>query len=175
MALPASCNQALNRAEAALLALPGFAGTVEKIAAAVAEEAWPVALGLLVAAYAEARSISTNAANAINLALACLRQWLSQTFGGGPVACATTHKVSTVAQGPGVCCAAFSASGLAPVVGARVVATNKNGKCMVCEIKASTSKKNPGMLVFKRGKNQVPGSTVSCPSTSEGCCYLLGQ
>lgn len=103
-----------------------------------------------------------------------VRIQLSQT-GGTNMACATTHKVSTVAQGPGVCCAAFSASGLTPAVGVRVVATNKLGKCIVCEIKASTSKKNPGVLVFKRGKASVPGSTVSCPSTAEGCCALIGQ
>jgi hypothetical protein len=94
--------------------------------------------------------------------------------GGNPMACATTHKTSTTTQGPGVCCAAFSASGLAPAVGVRVAAVNKLGKCIICEIKASTSKKSPGTLVFKRGKAQVPGSTVSCPTSQEGCCALTG-
>lgn len=94
--------------------------------------------------------------------------------GGGNVACVTTHKVSSTAQGPGVCCAALSASGLTPTVGLRIAATNSAGKCIVCEIKASTSKKNPGRLVFKRGKSQVPGSTVVCPTSSQGCCALAG-
>ena len=102
-------------------------------------------------------------------------QKLQLSQGGKTMACATTHKTTTVTQGPGVCCAAFSASGLAPAVGVRVAAVNKLGKCIVCEIKASTSKKNPGALVFKRGKASVPGSTVSCPSSQEGCCALIGQ
>lgn len=95
--------------------------------------------------------------------------------GGNPMACVTTHKTSTTTQGPGVCCAALSASGLPPVIGLRIAAVNKLGKCIVCEIKASTSKKNPGVLVFKRGKASVPGSLVSCPSSQEGCCALTGQ
>jgi len=100
----------------------------------------------------------------------------SLTSGGGnSVACSTTHKVSTTAQGPGVCCAALTASGQTPVVGLRIAATNKLGKCIVCEVKASTSKKNPGVLVFKRGKAVVPGSPVSCPTSAEGCCALSGQ
>ena len=88
------------------------------------------------------------------------------------MACVTTHKTSTTAQGPGVCCAALTASGLTPAVGVRIAATNRLGKCIVCEIKASTSKKSPGTLVFKRGKSHVPGSTVSCPTSQEGCCAL---
>jgi hypothetical protein len=91
------------------------------------------------------------------------------------MACANTHKSSSTVQGPGPCCAAFSASGLTPAPGVRVVATNKNGKCIVCEVKASTSRSHPGVLVFKRGKAVVAGSNVSCPSTAEGCCALLGQ
>lgn len=91
------------------------------------------------------------------------------------MACATTHKVTSNVQGPGPCCAALSASGLAPAVGVRVVGTNKAGKCIVCEITTSRSPKHPGMLVFKRGKASVPGSNVSCPSTAEGCCALIGQ
>lgn len=94
--------------------------------------------------------------------------------GGSNLACVTTHKVSSTAQGPGVCCAALSASGQTPVVGLRIATTNKNGKCIVCEVKQSTSKRNPGALVFKRGKAHVPGSTVSCPTTQEGCCALSG-
>lgn len=88
------------------------------------------------------------------------------------MACANTHKISTTAQGPGVCCAALSASGLTPAVGVRVAAVNSAGKCIVCQVKASTSKRNPGHLVFVRGKSSVPGSTVSCPTTQEGCCAL---
>lgn len=91
------------------------------------------------------------------------------------MACATTHKTSSTVQGPGVCCAALSASGLPPAVGVRVVAQNKLGKCIVCEVTTSRSPKHVGQLVFKRGKASVPGSSVSCPSTSEGCCALIGQ
>ena len=59
------------------------------------------------------------------------------------MACVTTHKVSTTASGPGVCCAALTASGFTPVVGLRIATVNKLNKCIVCEIKASTSKKAP--------------------------------
>ena len=83
------------------------------------------------------------------------------------MACANTHKVSTTSQGPGVCCAALAQSGQTPVAGLRIPATNKDGKCIVCEIKVSTSKKHPGALVFKRGK-----SAGICPTQAEGCCAL---
>ncbi len=96
-------------------------------------------------------------------------------FGGGlNMACTTSHKTSTTVAGPGVCCAALSASGAVPTVGLRLSALNKLGKCIICEIKASTSVKHPGALVFKRGKAQVIGSQVSCPSSSGGCCALVG-
>jgi hypothetical protein len=86
-----------------------------------------------------------------------------------PQACVTTHKgVAPTIQGAGVCCAAFSASGLPRAVGTRVATTDARGRCMVCEIKASTSKKNPGALVFKRGK-----SLGLCPTSAHGCCALL--
>jgi hypothetical protein len=88
------------------------------------------------------------------------------------VACVTTHQTSVRTQGPGVCCAALSASGLTPTVGLRIAAQDKLGHCMVCEVKSSTSRKHPGALVFKRGKSNVPGSAVSCPSSSIGCCAL---
>lgn len=88
------------------------------------------------------------------------------------MACANTHRTSTLTQGPGVCCQALATSGQTPVVGLRIATTNKLGKCIVCEIKASTSPKHPGAMVFKRGKAHVPGSTVSCPSSFEGCCAL---
>lgn len=101
-----------------------------------------------------------------------LGQFIRAKIGGTNVACATTHKTSATVQGPGVCCAALTASGLPPTVGLRVAAVNKKGKCIVCEVKASTSVKHPGALVFKRGKAHVPGSAVSCPSSSEGCCAL---
>lgn len=103
---------------------------------------------------------------------ACLDACLA--LGGGNVACANTHKTSVTTQGPGVCCAALVASGLTPVVGLRVAAVNKKGKCIVCEVKASTSPKHQGQLVFKRGKAVVPGSNVSCPTSAEGCCALAG-
>jgi hypothetical protein len=101
-----------------------------------------------------------------------IREFVNLLLGGAPMACANTHKVSTNAQGPGVCCAALSASGLTPAPGVRVAAVNSAGKCIVCQVKTSTSKKNPGRLVFVRGKAQVAGSTVNCPTTQEGCCAL---
>lgn|SRR5216684_3544933 len=102
-------------------------------------------------------------------------RFYNSLFGGGSnMACATTHKTSTTVQGPGVCCAALSTSGLTPAVGVRVAAVNSKGACIVCEIKASTSKKHPGALVFKRGLNHVIGSQVSCASASGGCCALVG-
>lgn len=88
------------------------------------------------------------------------------------MACANTHRTSGLVQGAGKCCAALQASGQTPVIGLRLSTTNKLGKCIICEIKASTSPKHPGALVFKRGKAQVPGSPVSCPSSFEGCCAL---
>ena len=172
MALSPSCRAALDAAELALLGFPILAAKILEAGVAFEADEVAVGLGLLGAAYFEATKISQQAANAINNAILCIRSFF---LGGTNVACATTHKVSTVAQGPGVCCAAFTASGLTPAVGVRVVATNKLGKCIVCEVKASTSKKSPGTLVFKRGKASVPGSTISCPSTAEGCCALLGQ
>jgi len=99
---------------------------------------------------------------------------LKSLIGGSSMACTPSHNVTTKASGPGVCCAALSASGVAPAVGVRVAATNSKGQCIVCEIKASTSKKHPGTLVFKRGAASKPGSQVSCPSTSQGCCALTG-
>lgn len=101
-------------------------------------------------------------------------QRLQLQQGGSPMACVTTHNVTQKVQGPGVCCAALSASGLTPAVGVRVAATNAKGQCIVCEVKASVSKAHPGALVFKRGKSHVAGSSVSCPTTSEGCCALTG-
>jgi len=85
--------------------------------------------------------------------------------------CADTHRTSTKVQGPGICCAALAASGLTPAAGVRVPATNSVGKCIVCEIKLSTSKKNPGKLVFKRGK-ACAGGTCLCPTSTGGCCEL---
>lgn len=99
-------------------------------------------------------------------------QVLQLQQGGNRMACVTTHKVSQTAQGPGVCCAALGASGQTPVVGLRIAATDAKGHCFVCEVKSSTSKKNPGALVFKRGKSHVPGSAVSCPTSTGGCCSL---
>lgn len=81
------------------------------------------------------------------------------------MACANQHKTSTIVQGPGVCCAALGSQ--TPTVGLRFTATNKLGHCIVCQIKASTSKKNPGALVFVRGK-----SLGLCPTSNVGCCSL---
>lgn len=87
--------------------------------------------------------------------------------GGNKMACSTTHNVTSKVQGPGMCCKALAASGQAPAVGVRVQATTSTGKCVVCEIKSSTSKKHPGALVFKRGR----GGTL-CPTSTGGCCIL---
>jgi hypothetical protein len=83
-------------------------------------------------------------------------------------ACADTHRTSSVSQGPGPCCRAIASSGQAPRVGLRVAATDARGRCIVCEVKASTSKKNPGAMVIKRGK-----SMGLCPTSAHGCCALL--
>lgn len=87
--------------------------------------------------------------------------------GGNKMACSTTHNVTSKVTGPGMCCKALAASGQAPAVGVRVAATDSKGKCVVCEIKASTSRKHPGQLVFKRGK----GGAL-CPTSTGGCCIL---
>jgi hypothetical protein len=51
-------------------------------------------------------------------------------------ACTPTHKTSQLVQGPGVCCAALGASGITAIgPGTRVAATDKNGKCFICEVK----------------------------------------
>jgi hypothetical protein len=81
------------------------------------------------------------------------------------MACSNTHNATTKVQGPGVCCAALGTQ--TPVLGLRFGATDKNGHCFVCEIAASTSKKNPGHLKFKRGK-----SAGICPTSTGGCCSL---
>jgi len=120
----------------------------------------------------EAAAIATLVGCGITAYALPLVQWIEAQLGGTNVACANTHKTSATVQGPGVCCAALTASGLTPAVGVRVAAVNKKGKCIVCEIKASTSVKHPGALVFKRGKAHVPGSAVSCPTSQEGCCAL---
>ena len=86
------------------------------------------------------------------------------------MACANYHTTTSKVQGPGACCAGLAASGMPAQVGTRFAVTiqTKSGpQCRVCEIKASTSKKHPGALVFKRGK-----SLGLCPTVSEGCCQL---
>jgi hypothetical protein len=91
-------------------------------------------------------------------------------IGGGNMACSNTHTTSIKTQGPGVCCTA--AAGQPTPIGARFAATDKNGHCFICEVKSSTSRSHPGVKVFKRGKANVVGSPISCPSTSGGCCAL---
>jgi hypothetical protein len=86
-------------------------------------------------------------------------------------ACTPTHKVSSLVQGPGVCCAALTSSGVTAVsVGTRVAATDKNGKCFICEVKALRK----GGLGFKRGKSFQAGSPANCPTQRQGCCQLAG-
>lgn len=127
-----------------------------------------------VAAYTALQNLGYNPSPGltINQLIAFVRALVSG--GGGTVACANTHKVSSTAQGAGICCAALGASGLTPAVGVRIAAVNKANKCIVCEIVPSRSAKHPGTLVFKRGKSHVPGSAVSCPTSQEGCCALAG-
>lgn len=86
------------------------------------------------------------------------------------MACANTHSVTTHAQGPGRCCASMPAG--TPTIGMRWATTSRTGKCIVCEIKASTSQKHPGRLVIKRGKS-CEGTTCLCPTSVGGCCRLL--
>lgn len=88
--------------------------------------------------------------------------------GGKPpvaAACVNTHKVSSAVQGPGVCCKTMPADVRAhPAPGERWAATDKRGKCFVCEIKTNKD----GSLGFKRGK-----SAGLCATTKHGCCSLL--
>jgi len=106
-----------------------------------------------------------------------IQNFVNNLISGGTstVACTTFHTTTSKTQGPGVCCAALTASGQTPVAGLRIAATNSKGNCIVCQVKVSTSKKNAGKLVFVRGKSVVAGSTVVCPTASEGCCALSGQ
>jgi len=84
--------------------------------------------------------------------------------------CNPTHHSTTLVQGPGKCCAAWSAAGFTNAqVGQRVAITLSNGKCGICEVKILKK----GGFGFKRGKAQVPGSQVSCPTTRQGCCNLV--
>lgn len=181
--IPTVCQTAITNAENALKQVVEATGIGAEIAALVIggleELEIPTVLligGLLEAAYTNIKGFSVDGAAALNNAIRCIKQLLQSVVGGGSttVACQNTHLTSTRTQGPGTCCAAFGASGLTPSVGARVAATDKNGKCIVCEVKASTSRKHPGQLVFKKGKNFVAGSTVTCGG-STGCCSLLGQ
>lgn len=83
--------------------------------------------------------------------------------------CVNTHSATSLVQGPGMCCAALAASGQAPHIGLRIAARDKRGKCVVCEIAASTAKNAaPGQMKFKRGK-----SAGLCPTSRHGCCALL--
>jgi hypothetical protein len=110
---------------------------------------------------------------------AFIRALIASGTGGPGMACATTHSTTTKAQGPGVCCAALSAAGYGPgnppPIGTRVAAQNRLGNCIVCQVSASTSRKHPGVPVIRRGKSFVAGSAVSCPTSSGGCCALVGQ
>lgn len=183
ISVPPACQTAITNAEAALAQVVEATGIGAEIAGlligGVADLEIPQLLligGLLEAAYTNIKGFSVSGAAALNNAVACIKALLQSIVGGGTVnmACQTTHTSTTRSNGPGACCAAFAASGLTPAVGARVAATDKNGKCIVCQVTASTSKKHPGQLVFKKGKNFVAGSQVTCGGSS-GCCSLLGQ
>jgi hypothetical protein len=82
------------------------------------------------------------------------------------MACANTHKVSSTSQGPGTCCASMPAG--TPHAGMRWAATDKKGRCFVCEVAVSRSVKRAGELVIRRGK-----SAGLCPTSVGGCCRLL--
>jgi hypothetical protein len=84
-----------------------------------------------------------------------------------PTACHDEHVVGVVTQGPGPCCKTMPAG--APHVGERWTATDKHGKCFVCEIALSTAKNAAaGQLKIKRGK-----SLGLCPTSAHRCCKLL--
>lgn len=165
------CQTALERLRRVLFEVR-FAGLVAEIVEAIASDGWLLAVQLLEAALVTI-DFRVEQRATVRTLIRCLESLIRRN---PTVACATTHKTSTIVQGPGKCCAAYAAAGFTtPAIGQRVVAVNSAGKCIVCEVKASTSPKHPGLLVFKRGKSVVPGSNVSCPSTAEGCCALLGQ
>ena len=92
---------------------------------------------------------------------------------GTPMAttCVSQHSVTSKVQGPGACCAAFTKAGFSSTnpapIGTRVAATDRKGRCFVCQVEASTSKRNPGAPVIKRGK-----SLGLCPTTLHGCCVV---
>lgn len=190
ISLPAACHTAITNAVSALTQVVEATAIGAEVAGLLAvvlveDEAGALTLevptliligGLIESAYKNIKGFSVSGAAALNNAVSCIKSLLQSIVGGGTVnmACQTTHTSSTRSNGPGACCAAFAASGLTPAVGARVAATDKNGKCIVCQVTASTSKKHPGQLVFKKGKNFVAGSQVTCGGSS-GCCSLLGQ
>lgn len=166
--LPLSCVVLLKNVETVASGFPEVAEDVGLAAAAFADGELPLGVIFLGAALTKAVIVSGSVASAIRNLIRCVEALI----GGNMAACSDTHKTSVQTPGPGKCCAALEASGLTPAIGVRVTAVNSAGKCIVCEIKASTSKKNPGALVFKRGKAHLPGSQVSCPTTTEGCCIL---
>lgn len=98
----------------------------------------------------------------------CLKCVSEACNGGNNMACQTTHNVTSRSQGPGPCCAALAASGQTPHVGLRLAAKDRSGRCIVCEVIPSRSKKAaPGQLAFKRGR-----AAGLCPTRESGCCAL---
>ena len=186
--LSPSCAASLVAAEAAALALPGLAATVEAIIAAAVTEEWPIVLGLLVNAYNQALSISTSAATALNNAVTCIRAFIASLGGGGTMAaCASTH--SGKVQGAGLCCAQIGVAGglvaqppgttlptytpgqarAGTIPQGRIVqVTDAAGHCASCMIVGSTSKKHPGQPVLKF----VRGGPA-CPTAGTGCCATI--
>lgn len=158
-----ACEQAVAELRRLLLGIRFFA-LLGEIADALLTEGWSLVVQLLEGALISFE-FSTEQRRAVESAIACFRSLV-----GGNMACSNTHTTSVKTQGPGVCCQA--AAGQPTPIGARFAATDKNGHCFVCEVKASTSRSHPGVKVFKRGKANVPGSAVSCPSTTGGCCAL---
>jgi hypothetical protein len=97
---------------------------------------------------------------------------ISAIEGGSKMAtCTPSHTTSTKVPGPGTCCAAFVAAGFTsanpPPIGTRVATVDSRQRCIVCEVKASKSVKNPGAPVIGRGKGGL-----LCPTSAHGCCTL---
>jgi len=183
-----SCQQSLELALVVLEELPALAVTAAELTAAVTlllateeigigaiAEATAVA-ALLRKAYNQALSISTDAANFLNTALACVLSFI-QSIGGnsGGKTVVAVAPVPSVVEGPGagvcstksgnrgICCAAVTQLGLTRAAqGFQYVNCNGKTVCLACGTKASTSKKNPGATVFS--VKRVSCGPSGCPA-----------
>lgn len=190
MASNPACASAVTSAIAAIEVLPGFAATVIEILAlldaalaaefGVATVTQLAALAVLLRRVrAQAATISTSAASALNNAITCVNSWLSSN-GGSAMACVNTH--SSKVPGAGLCCNAVAQGLLILPPGTatlpvytpgseasfpHVQVTDAGNHCATCMIVGSRSAKHPGrpVLKFIRGG-------LGCPSTRTGCCAL---